>query len=87
MKKAVLIASLLALTAVDANAVSQAVKDACRDDYKKYCDKLEVGSEALRVCMRGVALKLSKPCLQALADSGEVTKADIDWYLSQTRKD
>jgi hypothetical protein len=34
----------------------------------------------------GQFLKLSKPCLQALVDNKEATKADVDKYLEETRK-
>ena len=36
--------------------------------------------------MRAHSLKLSKPCLQALVDNKEATKADVDKYLEETRK-
>jgi hypothetical protein len=64
-------------------AVNEAVKQACRDDYHIHCDKLEVGSEELRTCMRSNATKLSKDCLKALVDNNEVTKADIERYLKE----
>ena len=75
----------LALSASTAGAVSQAVKAACSNDYHAYCDKLKVGSQELRTCMRGVATKLSKGCIQALVDNKEVTQADIDDYRAQTK--
>lgn len=71
----------LALSAGSAIAVEQAVKDACRDDYHTFCDKLEVGSQELRACMKAAATSLSKPCLQALVEYKEVTQDDIDQYL------
>jgi hypothetical protein len=45
-----------------------------------------VGSPELRACMKANALKLSKPCLQALVDNKEVTQADVDEYLATTKK-
>jgi len=75
----------IALSASTAGAVSQAVKTACSNDYHAYCDKLQVGSQELRTCMRGVATKLSKGCIQALVDNKEVTQADIDDYRAQTK--
>ena len=79
------IAALLALSA-NAFAVSEAVKIACKPDYIAYCNKMVVGSPELRACMKTNALKLSKPCLQALVDNKEVTKADVDDYLAKTKK-
>lgn len=68
-----------------AYAVSDAVKAACKADYHAHCDNLVVGSEELRSCMRKVAGKLSKGCIQALVDNKEVTQADIDAYRAQTK--
>ena len=75
----------LALSASTAGAVSPAVKAACSNDYHAYCDKHKVGSQELRTCMRGVATKLSKGCIQALVENREVTQADIDDYRAQTK--
>lgn len=88
MKRLVMIASLTtAFLATAATAeVSQAVKDACRGDYHTHCDKLAVGSEELRTCMRGAATKLSKECLKALVENNEVTKEDIQRYYEETQK-
>ena len=74
-----------ALSAGTAGAVSQAVRTACSSDYHAYCDKLKVGSQELRSCMRGVATKLSKGCVQALVNNKEVTQADIESYRAQTK--
>ncbi len=82
---AVAVAALVALTG-NAFAVSEAVKVACKPDYIAYCNKMVVGSAELRACMKTNALKLSKPCLQALVDNKEVTKADVDDYLAKTKK-
>ena len=71
----------IALSASTAGAVSQAVRTACSSDYHAYCDKLEVGSQALRTCMRGAA-KLSKGCIKA---NKEVTQVDINEYRAQTK--
>ena len=75
----------IALSASTAGAVSQAVRTACSSDYHAYCDKLKVGSQELRSCMRGVATKLSKGCVQALVNNKEVTQADIESYRAQTK--
>jgi hypothetical protein len=47
---------------------------------------MTVPSNELRGCMRANSLKLSKPCLRALVDNKEATKADVDKYLEETRK-
>ena len=85
MRLTALAAVVIALSASTAGAVSQAVRTACSSDYHAYCDKHKVGSQELRGCMRGVAAKLSKGCIQALVDNKEVTKADIDDYRGQMK--
>jgi hypothetical protein len=85
MKRLLAVASLavgLATTAAIAE-VNDAVRNACRDDYHKHCDKLEVGSEELRACMRSKATDLSKECLTALVNNKEVTQEDIENYLKE----
>ena len=79
------IAALLAMSG-NAFAVSEAVKIACKPDYIAYCNNMVVGSSQLRACMKSNALKLSNPCLQALVDNKEVTKADVDDYVAKTKK-
>ena len=85
MKRLLAIASLAAaMTATAALAdVNEAVKNACREDYHKHCDKLEVGSDELRACMRSKATDLSKECLTALVEHKEVTQEDIDNYIKE----
>lgn len=63
--------------------VNDAVRNACRDDYHKHCENLEVGSEELRTCMRSKATELSKDCLKALVTNNEVTQQDIENYLKE----
>jgi adenylate kinase len=67
-------------------AVSNAVKQACKNDYHAYCNNMVVGSNELRACMRKVAAKLSEACIQALVDNNEVTQADIEAYRKQTKQ-
>jgi hypothetical protein len=63
-----------------ADAVSERVKTACRNDYYAHCGDHAVGSDSLRFCMRRAQDSLSKPCLKELVAAGEVTKADIRRY-------
>jgi hypothetical protein len=72
MKAPLLALSALLFCAGSAQAgspVSQAVKDACRGDYKAYCSQHEVGSQALRDCMSDAFDKLSEPCVSAIMDA------------------
>jgi adenylate kinase len=63
-----------------ADAVSERVKSACRDDYYAHCGDHAVGSASLRFCMRRAQESLSQRCLKELVAAGEVTKADIRRY-------
>lgn len=85
MRNLLIIATLAAgLSAPAALAeVNDAVKNACRDDYHKHCEGLEVGTEELRACMRSKATDLSKDCLKALVTNNEVTQQDIENYLKE----
>ena len=53
---AILVASILTLSAGEALAVSEVVKQACTSDYAAYCSEHKVGTEALRSCMRRIAI-------------------------------
>ncbi|MFA5951457.1 MAG: hypothetical protein WC807_14350 [Hyphomicrobium sp.] len=70
-------AMALAGSAPNAGAVSRHVKDACREDYFNYCNKYDVGSSALRQCMRKNQRRLSPTCVNALVSSGEASPAEV----------
>ncbi len=73
-------------TAGTASAVSDYVKQMCRDDYFEHCSMHEVGSASLRKCMRAVGPRLSKGCIHALKVSGEVGKKDVDRIAKRDKK-
>ena len=73
----------LAVQASQAGAVSTAVKMACMSDYFSYCSQHDVGSQALRQCMRSAGPKLSKRCVNALVGAGEVTQVEVDRRKTQ----
>ena len=85
MIKSALALGLLTLSFTQALAVSEAVKQACQDDYMALCNQHEVGSHELRSCMRANKRQLSKQCATTLAKSGEASKADIESYKRETR--
>ncbi len=64
----------LAFSAGTAGAVTDRVKNACSNDYFKFCPSHAVGSASLRQCMRQVGRRLSPKCIDALADSGEIRR-------------
>jgi len=81
MTKALHIATMaltatLTLTAVTpaAFAVSDKVEANCTDDYLKYCSTHEAGSTAMRRCMEANGKSLSRKCINALVDAGEVPR-------------
>lgn len=71
------------LTSASAYAVSDRVKSACRDDYFQHCSQYAVGSDELRQCMRKVGEDLSTPCLVALVQDGEISKADVERHNAE----
>lgn len=64
----------LAAFASSAMAYSGAVKGACRADYKRFCAAHAIDDPGLRFCMDKAGTSLSRSCVVALINSGEVTK-------------
>jgi hypothetical protein len=64
--------------AAKADSYSKAVQQSCAADYHKYCGEYGLESTALRVCMDKAGKSLSKACVKALIQSGEVTQAEVD---------
>lgn len=64
-------------------AVNDQVRQACKADYYQHCSQFSVGTEELRQCMRKVGEGLSSPCLVALVQAGEITKADVERHNAQ----
>ena len=56
----------------EAAAVSERVKQACKGDYFQFCPSYQVGTTALRQCMRSQGRNLSLACRRALAAEGEI---------------
>ena len=69
--------SLIAFPAVAA-PITERERENCRADYKRYCKIHPLGSEALRACMSRSIRKLSRPCVDALVDAGEMTQAQAN---------
>jgi cupin 2 domain-containing protein len=63
---------------VAAGSYSKAVQKACGADYRKHCGDYGLESAALRVCMDKAGRSLSKSCVNALVQSGEVSQAEVD---------
>jgi hypothetical protein len=70
------LAAVLSLLSLPAAAqYSDAVKGACKADYKRFCKVFAVGDPGLKKCMDQAGRSLSKTCVQTLVDSGVVTKS------------
>lgn len=72
--KAVGMAALLALPLfVSSPALAQTkngvLRDACRDDYQRYCAKVQRGGGRIRQCMMENANLLTPQCRDALKDT------------------
>ncbi len=67
-------ATLIAF-ASSASAYSSVVKGSCKGDYKRYCAAYAVNDPGLRRCMDKAGRALSRSCVKALVNSGEVSKA------------
>lgn len=80
------VATIVAGSATSVFAVSDYVKQMCRDDYFEHCSMHEVGSPGLRKCMRAVGPRLSKGCIHALKASGEVGKKDVGRIAKREKK-
>ena len=61
-----------------ADSYSKAVQKSCAVDYRKFCGDYGLESTALRVCMDKAGKGLSKSCVKALIQSGEVSQAEVD---------
>jgi hypothetical protein len=68
-----------------ADSYSKAVQKACVADYHKYCGEYGLESAALRVCMDKAGPNLSKTCVNALVQSGEVSQAEVNHRKSASR--
>ena len=55
--------------------ITAATKAACKRDYKRFCGVYGLNDPGLRKCMDKAGRSLSRTCVKALVNSGEVTKA------------
>lgn len=65
--------------AAEQSRYSEALQQACMADYKKLCGEYGIETAALRTtCMDKNGHSLTKTCLNALIDAGEVSQAEVD---------
>ena len=62
------------VAAGDATAYTARVRSACKTDFYKFCPSYKPDSPQLRECMRSAGGNISSRCLDALADSGEISR-------------
>jgi hypothetical protein len=79
-KSALAIAALVAVcsTAAFAGPVTQQESQYCAYDYRQYCGQDGLGSQLLALCMSQHGKELSKECIQALVDAGEVSESTVE---------
>lgn len=70
----VVFGATLAAFASSALAFSGDVQGACRADYKRFCAAHAIDDPGLRRCMDKAGKSLSRGCVVALINSGEVSK-------------
>ena len=66
----------LVMIAASAGAIahSAAVKAACKTDYYKFCPNYKLDTPQMHSCMRSAGGNLSRRCIDALADAGEISR-------------
>ena len=76
----ILVASVCVFAAFPAlsKPISKEVQQACSADYKQHCNQYGLETAALRSCMDRAGHNLSKPCVRALIDAGEVSQGEVD---------
>lgn len=62
------------VAAGSADAYSARVNSACKTDFYKFCPSYKPDSPQLRDCMRAAGGNISRRCIDALVDSGEISR-------------
>lgn len=57
--------------------ISKQVQQACSADYKQHCQEYGLETAALRSCMDRAGHNLSKACVRALINAGEVSESEV----------
>jgi hypothetical protein len=69
---------LLPAEAADVTGITEREKRDCQADYKNYCSEYGLGTNALRACMSRNIKKISRVCVAALVDAGEMSQAQAN---------
>ena len=75
------VVAILATVLPSAAQYSEVVKRSCRNDYKRFCSTFALDDPGLRKCMDRAGPSLSRNCVAALVNSGEVSyqRATMRW--------
>ena len=57
-----------------AQAYSERVKSACKTEYNSFCKGYPVESSGMRRCMEANGTALSRRCVNAMVDEGEIPR-------------
>jgi len=58
--------------------ITEREREDCQADYQRYCRIYPLGSDVLRTCMTRSVRRLSRSCVEALVEAGEMTGAQAD---------
>ncbi len=72
LKLAGLTALIASLSLTAAEAADKRVRKACWGDYDSFCSQYDPGSSQVARCFESNRKNLSKGCIRALVDAGEV---------------
>lgn len=59
----------------DSGPYSARVRRACKGDYNRFCPGYSLYGSELRRCMQSAGKAISKSCVRALVDAGEVPRS------------
>lgn len=77
-KKETIALSIFLLSSTSSYSIGLKTSTFCVADYLTYCSNYEIGSEELRQCFRLHGKQLSKSCVQALIEDGEISQAEVE---------
>ena len=66
--------AVLIAGATAAAAYNEKVQQNCKDDYLSFCSAHPIGSTGMRRCMEANGKQLTKKCVNALVDAGEIPR-------------
>lgn len=65
----------VAVAAKDKGPFSARVRTSCKGDYNRFCPGYNLYSHELRRCMQAAGKNISRGCIRALVDAGEVPRS------------